>query len=237
MVLELMKTHGEKWTKIAACIGGRTGKQVRDRYLNYLKPSIKQKRWTPQEDELLESLYKEHGNKWSTIASCLGDRTENQVKNRFYSGVRKGKYAHYKSGDSPDKETEKPLKFVKMESNFEKGMTPDLKTDVSVNLDKMPSVKEETFETRETKTKTKGAIEEAESQSKAAVPCVKTFLMNQKFVFSNAEQHNNFLKNLISSKVCEGKESNEEQIGDPYKKLRSEKSENPQDIKVKEEVL
>lgn len=62
---------------------GRTGKQIRDRYINSLKPGIRQEAWTRAEDELLIRLYKKIGNKWSRIASCLKGRTENQVKNRF----------------------------------------------------------------------------------------------------------------------------------------------------------
>ena len=28
----------------------RTGKQIRERYLNYLRPNLSLKRWTPEED-------------------------------------------------------------------------------------------------------------------------------------------------------------------------------------------
>lgn len=88
-LVELVNIYGEKWSKIASLIEGRTGKQIRDRYINSLKPGIRQEAWTPAEDELLVKLYKKIGNKWSRIAHCLKGRTENQVKNRFRTCFKK----------------------------------------------------------------------------------------------------------------------------------------------------
>jgi len=68
---------------------GRTGKQIRDRYLNKLRPNIKCGDWSNQEDELLVKLLNEIGNRWSLIATHLPGRTEGQVKNRFYSSIKK----------------------------------------------------------------------------------------------------------------------------------------------------
>lgn len=90
-LINLVEEHGEKWSKVASLMAGRTGKQVRDRYLNYLRPNINQKEWTAEEDKLLKDLYDELGNKWSRIAVYLQGRTENQVKNRFYAAIRKQK--------------------------------------------------------------------------------------------------------------------------------------------------
>lgn len=88
-LLRLIEEHGKKWTKISNFMNGRNGKQVRDRYMNYLKPNIKQKEWTREEDDLLSKLYDEFGNKWSKIALYLFGRTENQIKNRFHAALRK----------------------------------------------------------------------------------------------------------------------------------------------------
>jgi len=68
---------------------GRTGKQVRDRFLNKLRPNIRCGDWSQKEDDLLVSLIKELGNRWSLIATHLPGRTEAQVKNRFYSSIKK----------------------------------------------------------------------------------------------------------------------------------------------------
>ena len=68
---------------------GRTGKQIRDRYLNKLRPNIRRGEWTIEEDRTLLSCYYQIGHKWSKIATYLPGRTEGQVKNRFYSHIKK----------------------------------------------------------------------------------------------------------------------------------------------------
>jgi hypothetical protein len=74
---------------ISSCLEGRTGKQVRDRYLNKLRPNIKCGDWKPEEDDLVVTLLKQVGNRWSLIATHLPGRTEGQVKNRYYSHLKK----------------------------------------------------------------------------------------------------------------------------------------------------
>lgn len=88
-VLDLVTKHGQSWALIASMMEGRTGKQIRDRYLNKLKPDIKNEEWTREEDKLLITLFKTIGRKWSKIATHLQGRTEGQVKNRFYSHLQK----------------------------------------------------------------------------------------------------------------------------------------------------
>jgi len=74
---------------ISSAMEGRTGKQVRDRFLNKLRPNIKCGDWSPEEDERLVALCREVGNRWSLIATHLPGRTEGQVKNRYYSYIKK----------------------------------------------------------------------------------------------------------------------------------------------------
>jgi len=73
----------------------RSGKQIRDRYLNKLKPDINKSEWTVEEDEIVMDLCRKMGHKWSRISTFLPGRTEGQVKNRFYSHIKKrmGKWA------------------------------------------------------------------------------------------------------------------------------------------------
>ena len=88
-LMELMKKYGQSWAMISSQLEGRTGKQVRDRYLNKLRPNIKCGDWSAEEDNLLVKLLKEVGNRWSLIATHLPTRTEGQVKNRYYSYIKK----------------------------------------------------------------------------------------------------------------------------------------------------
>lgn len=88
-VLELVGRYGQSWAVVATMMEGRTGKQIRDRYLNKLRPNIKRGEWTNEEDRILLSCYYQIGHKWSKIATYLPGRTEGQVKNRFYSHIKK----------------------------------------------------------------------------------------------------------------------------------------------------
>jgi myb proto-oncogene protein len=49
---------GKKWVEIAKHFPGRTGKQIRERYLNKLDPELKFENWTKQEDEIILSIFK-----------------------------------------------------------------------------------------------------------------------------------------------------------------------------------
>jgi len=89
MLLALIEVYGFKWTLIGKEIGDRSGKQVRDRYMNYLRPGITgNNHWTDEEDEQFISLYYQFGNKWSQIAKYLPGRSECQVKNRFHAYIK-----------------------------------------------------------------------------------------------------------------------------------------------------
>jgi len=54
-----------------------------------LRPNIKCGDWKPEEDDLVVTLLKQVGNRWSLIATHLPGRTEGQVKNRYYSHLKK----------------------------------------------------------------------------------------------------------------------------------------------------
>lgn len=78
-----------KWAQAANYIVGRSGKQCRERWFNNLNPDVKKGEWTKEEDELIFELYKKHGSSWSRIAKLVPGRTENSIKNRFYSTLRR----------------------------------------------------------------------------------------------------------------------------------------------------
>ena len=83
------KEGPQKWSRCSALIPGRSGKQCRERWMNNLDPEIKRGEWTDEEDELLFNLYKKFGSAWSKIAKHFRGRTENNIKNRFYSTIRR----------------------------------------------------------------------------------------------------------------------------------------------------
>eukprot|EP00948_MAST-09A_sp_MAST-9A-sp1_P002277 g2277.t1 len=78
-----------KWSEIAESIPGRIGKQCRERWFNHLDPKIKKGAWSKEEDTILLTEQKKLGNRWCKIASFLEGRSENAVKNRWNSAMRR----------------------------------------------------------------------------------------------------------------------------------------------------
>lgn len=72
-----------QWPLISTFLNGRTAKQCRDRYANYLMPGFFQGEWTKEEDELLAKLFHQHGPKWSIIHKHLPNRSSNSIKNHW----------------------------------------------------------------------------------------------------------------------------------------------------------
>jgi hypothetical protein len=81
--------HPENWNEIGRALPGRTGKQCRERWLNNLRPDIRKGEWTAAEDALIVREQARRGNQWSSIARLLVGRSDNAIKNRFASKLKK----------------------------------------------------------------------------------------------------------------------------------------------------
>ena len=77
------------WTAIADALPGRSSKSCRLRWCNQLNPSVKRGPFTPEEDNTILMQHAIHGNKWAVISRFMPGRTDNQVKNRFNSTLRR----------------------------------------------------------------------------------------------------------------------------------------------------
>lgn len=89
-LIDWIKTNGaSNWTNCSEFITGRSGKQCRERWLNALNPLLKKGSWEPEEDYIIFKLFKKLGSKWSIISNYISGRTENSIKNRFYSTLRR----------------------------------------------------------------------------------------------------------------------------------------------------
>ena len=97
--------------------------------INFLSPEIRREPWTPQEDLLLLETHQRIGNQWAQIAKDICGRTENQVKNRFNS----------------------MLKRIREEKTFRENM----KQDIQEALSNMKECNEELFLSKEKRMKLK----------------------------------------------------------------------------------
>jgi hypothetical protein len=90
VILGFVDHNGVKdWAKLAGLLPGRTGKQCRERFKNHLDPALRHRAWTTAEDDQLVELHAKYGNQWTRISTFFEGRTDNCIKNRWNSTVKK----------------------------------------------------------------------------------------------------------------------------------------------------
>ena len=84
---------GKTWSSLKQYLPGRTTKQIRERYINYISlPSNTKEdnccKWNDEKDKLLLEYYVIYNASWVKICKMIPGTSENSVKNRFYSLLR-----------------------------------------------------------------------------------------------------------------------------------------------------
>ena len=113
LMTKLVQENGTKqWTIISEKLNQyfpnaiRTGKQCRERWHNHLNPGINKDCWELAEEIALFSTHANLGNKWAEISNYLSGRTDNSIKNHFYSTLRK-QYRVLKGADGTREQLKK----------------------------------------------------------------------------------------------------------------------------------
>lgn len=101
IITQWVNEHGARnWSTLAATLPGRLGKQCRERWVNNLSPDLVHQPWSAEEDKILIEHQQKWGNKWAKIAQLLPGRTDNSVKNRWNSSLKR-KLERIARGEAP----------------------------------------------------------------------------------------------------------------------------------------
>ena len=84
LIKNLVAQYGtSRWDRIANQIPNRSPRQIRERYINFLDPKIKNETWTDQESILLRHLVIQHGYHWTFIQKFFPARSTVNIKNQW----------------------------------------------------------------------------------------------------------------------------------------------------------
>jgi hypothetical protein len=77
------------WAAVAREIPGRSARQCRERWTNYLDPTLEQTPLSPTEELLLDRKFAELGPCWQVIVSFFPRRSRNFIKNQWMARIKK----------------------------------------------------------------------------------------------------------------------------------------------------
>lgn len=89
-LVQLVGEHGPRnWRKIADMMTNRVAKQCRERWHHHLCPGINKTPFSEEEDAAIIRLQATIGNKWADMVREIPGRTDNSIKNRWNSTLKK----------------------------------------------------------------------------------------------------------------------------------------------------
>ena len=128
ILLKIVESRGAKaWSSVAKELNAmahegnavRLGKHCRERWYNHVDPNLVKGKWSEEEDNFILMQHQFIGNRWSEISKLMQGRTENSVKNRFKSLIRKRSSVDGNSESSMfDMMNEKQMEITMQASNY-----------------------------------------------------------------------------------------------------------------------
>ena len=89
LLKQWVEKHGPKsWRLCAKNIPGRNQSQCRQHWYNKLKPNLIVGKWSSEEIFLIIVFYKKFNGSWKNIIPIFKSRTENSLKNIFFSQTK-----------------------------------------------------------------------------------------------------------------------------------------------------
>ena len=68
----------------------KTVKQIKTRWVQYLNPRLSKNKWSKEELEMIFDQYELHANQWKIISKAFQGRSDNTIKNKFFSHIKRG---------------------------------------------------------------------------------------------------------------------------------------------------
>lgn len=90
LILKYHSKFGRNWSLIAKKIEGRNGKQVRERFVNYLekKEELFKDEFTEKEDDLIIKYFDLYPHNWNEISKNIPAKSAAQIKKRYVNHLR-----------------------------------------------------------------------------------------------------------------------------------------------------
>jgi hypothetical protein len=94
-LIEAVRIFGTTdWWLVASAVPNRTARQCRERWSNYLNPTLNSNAWTEAEDRLLFEKVEQLGCRWNVIVNFFDGRSKNSLRNRYRSAQRQTSRIH-----------------------------------------------------------------------------------------------------------------------------------------------
>jgi hypothetical protein len=85
-----VRQHGpQRWSSIIKALPNHEPRDCRERWQTHHAQQCRPSPWTAAEDAMVIRCQEKWGNKWARISALLPGRTDNSVKNRWLSALKK----------------------------------------------------------------------------------------------------------------------------------------------------